>query len=258
MPSARVLTPPRRVALAGLLAIGLLATPLWVPALHLDDPSYTYERFEVVVDEEEGITYANESAVPSNRQLSDRLGCTHTFNDFRLCGFERQLRDNGTVPSGWYTSRTGSGYFSEAARYQYLQFNGTTYEALTWVNESRTNEGGSFSLDLTLEPRDRETVLEAISRDATEATALDVDPTIVDAAVDGSARSHEEIDVPATVFAVQDGFYRVHVTEESNPAATGPLFNAILFWGGPLLGLGLLLRIRRYVDVQYTKPDDSR
>lgn len=251
MPSATALSSPRRVALAGLLAVALLGAPIWVPALHLDDPTYTYERLEVVVDEEDGITLVNDSTFPGSEQLSDRLGCTHPLEDYRLCGFERQLQDEGTVPSGWYTSNPGRGISSAWARYQYLQLNGTTYEAVTRVNESVTNENGLYSVDLALERVDHDAVLDAISRDTAETEALDVHPRVVDAAEEGSATSHEEIDVPATVFAVEDGYYRVYKADESGPAATGGALSALLYWGCPPLGVWILLHLRRYVDVRY-------
>lgn len=252
MPSTTLLSSLRRCAIAALLALGLIAAPLWVPALHLDDPTYEYERASVVIDESDGITYANESSPVVTERLSDDIGCLHSYFDYRLCAFERQLIGNTTVPSGWYTSNTDARIDSDWGQYRFVQLDGSTYQADTVVNESVTNENGRYRVDLTLEPVAPERVLDTVAVDPS-ADRSAVDPVVSEAAIEGAATSHRDIDVPATVLEPsEDSYYRVYQAGNSEPAPTGAALSALLFWGSPLVGIGILLLLTRYVDVRYS------
>lgn len=229
----------------GVLALALIAAPLWVPGLHLDEPTVTYERAEVVVDHGAGITYANDSIWPSRTPISEEIGCLRQ-DDYRTCNYEIYLQDsNATVPAGW-TNNPSMVINDDTKRYEFVQFSGETYRTAKVVNESVQDGNGFYRLELALEPVAPETVLSEIARPVDHpgqlASGRDVPDPVVEAARTGSATSREEVEVPPTVFEADDGrYYRVfHVgTMPASPAFA--LLEALLTVLSTATGLGIVL-----------------
>lgn len=245
------LSPLRRSLLLGLIGLGLLAAPLWVPALHLDDPTYTYERTEIVVDDEEGITYVG-GVGEQPRRLSDDIACTMPWDDYRTCALERQVLGNETIPSGVYTSNPNSTDPTITdGRYRYVQLDGSTYEPRAVVNRSVQNDAGSHELYLDLDPIPPEAVLDDVARDVSS-ERLDVPPAVREAARTGSATSHTVRDVPPTPIHVEgEGYYGVSIADQTDPTPMGQALGILLPIVCPFFGLFPLYRAATTVEIRY-------
>lgn len=248
MPSSGLLTRGRRVTLLAILALGLLAAPLWVPATDLGEPTFTYERAEVVVGEE-GITYANESYSTFSMAISDEIACTGGLHDYRACAFERHLQTNGTIPSGWYASNPDAPFYDGRGAYRFVQLDGSSFETVSVVNTSVRNDQGGYRIDLALEPVSHTEALESVSRDV-DAEGADLPAVVTEAAREGTARSRREVDVPPQLIAVNDRYYRVYRADHSEPGPIVGVLSAVVVFGGPLVGVGYLLRLRRMVELR--------
>lgn len=245
-----MLTPRHRDALLALLAIGLLATPLWAPTDDLGDDTYTYERAQVVVDDEDGISYADEPRVRGIGPISEELGCSTEFPS-RTCAFERLLVENETVPTEIYTTTTGSTTLPSTDRYRYVQIDGDAYATRYVANESVTNAQGLYRIDLALEPVSAEDVLERISVDAT-AEYGDVPDVVAEAAREGSATSHREVTVPQMPIRLDDGtYYRVYLSERSSSDVDPRLLNVVFDVSSVTIGLLVLHALSRRFEVSY-------
>lgn len=245
--------PLHRSLLLALLGLFLLAGPLWIPLFHLDDPTYTYERTEVVVDAEEGITFA-ETDRPEPRYLSEDIACTQPFRDARICALERLVRSNETVPSGIYTTNPNlSSHSISGGRYQYVQLDGTTYEPTLVPNRSVRNDEGLTRLDLALErvpPRDAlRAVAINISADA------DVPAVVRSAARTGSATTHRDVEVPRNPLEVEAGeYYVVTIGDRSDPVRTAVALAVLGPLIAPFFGLFLLYRAWNSLELRYVGP----
>lgn len=175
MPSDSRITAFHRDMLLAVVALTLLVAPLWVPAINIGDPTYTYERAQIVLDDEDGITYANETE----------------------------------------------------------------------------NDAGLYRLDLALEPASPADVLRAVSRDVS-AEHVDVAPVVVEAAKEGEATSHHEVEVPQTPMRLDDGtYYRVYTAESSDVAPMAQFLRIVLPIAGPLIGLFIVFRLFQRIEVTY-------
>lgn len=238
------------------VGLALLAAPLWVPALHLDDPTVTYERAEVVTDDGEGIHFANESISGRARPISDEIACTDTWNEYRICAYERYLLGNVTIPSGWYTSSTDSPREYQQRRSEFVQLGGTTYRPSLVVNESVQNARGMYRIDLSLESVPLERALDEVARDP-DTERPRIDPVVREAAKTGVATTHRDIEDLATVFEADDGsYYRVYRAGSTLPNGVLSLLEPLLVVILPGLGLGVLLGIGS--DVRASPTEDGR
>lgn len=251
MPDDRFLTPLRRDAALVVVAIGLLAAPLWVPALHLSDPDVRYERTEVVTDGS-GIEYANETAVPSGTPISDEIACSDAW-EMRPCAFERLLLENRTVPTRVRSTSPGKTepIPTDRYRYQYVRIDDAIYEP-TYVANGSARRDGTSPVELGLERVAPEEALRSVSRPVSSEDA----PSAVAAAVrSGDTRTAHEIDVPATPIRVEEdgdeAYYRVYEAERSDPVPARGTFVSMLTVLAPLPGLWLLWRLSRRIDVTY-------
>ncbi|QHS16159.1 hypothetical protein GWK26_02770 [haloarchaeon 3A1-DGR] len=274
MSSTDRLTPRRRDALRAVVALALLAGPLWIPALHLGDPTYRYERAQIT-DDESGIAFENESAVPAGTILSEEIVCAGTSS--RACAFERHLARNNTVLTGIYSSTAGTGTSSFALApdgYDYVQINGTVYETATVANRSRVYvvangtvyekgkapedadaSGDLYRVELSLQRVPPAEVLSRVSRD------VDTVPSpIARAARTGTGVAHRDLDVPETpIRTADDAYYRVYLAGQRETDGLARLDTALSI-GTPIAGLIVLARLRRRVELTYvgTAGSDDR
>jgi len=234
------LTPRRRDAVLVVLALALLAAPLWVPTLHLADPTYRYESIAVE-------TNGTEMALASDPEkygvgISDRVVCA-SGEGSRSCIFERYAANN-TVPTGIYSGNPDSLLRDYGhRRYQFVLLGGTVYETVYRANESVTDEYGTRR-DVGLEPVEATRALSFVAVDADEVT-----PPVREAARTGVAHGHVE-DVPDTPVRLgEDAYRRVYVANVTYPPDYNEGTESLLRFGGPLVGLGLLAWLRTRVDV---------
>lgn len=242
MPTDGPLTPARRDALLVIVALGLLAAPLWVPALHLDDPQYRYESVAVETDGAR-MGFATEPTDPL-LGISDRIACAGERWG-RACVFEHYVAANNTVPTRIFASRE-RGFRDDVLshRYDYVWLNGTVYRVGAAPNDTVTGHGG-HRLDLALRPVAADRALDFVSVDADE-----VPPPVRRTARTGTATGYVE-DLPSTTIELDDGTYRrVHIANTSYPADHESGTESLLTFGLPLVGLGLLGRSWRRFDVE--------
>lgn len=248
--SSGVLTPFRRTLLWVVVAVVLLASPVAVSAMNVSETTYTYERAEVVVDDEDGITYAGDPDLYSIH-LSEDIGCS-TPADTRTCAFERHLVSNATVPTEMYATNPSAAihmFDLGLERYRYVQLDGSVYEPTYVVNQSVRNDDGSYRVDLALESADATDALRDVSIDASNERA-DVPSVVVEAAREGSASADHEVGVPQTPIRVDDGtYYRVHQSDRSDPEPMMPVYGTALSIVGPLAGLSILYRLCQRLEV---------
>lgn len=256
MPDGSRLRSLRAYGLVLAVGLTLIAAPLWVPALHLDDPTVTYERAEIVANADEGVHHADESRAGRATPISDEIGCTDMQNDYRICGFERYLLGDVTVPSGWLTTNPNRTTDYQTHRFQFVQIEGQTYRPATVVNESVQRGNGMYRIDLTLESVPPKRALDAVARNP-DAERPPVDPVVREAAATGTATSHRDIDDLATVFEVGNGtYYRVYRAGSTPPIGLIAIFDPLLTVFLPGLGLGTLLVIGS--DVRTPPPDGDQ
>jgi len=218
VPSESPLTALQRDALLAVVALALLTAPLWLPATGLGTETYVYERAEVVIDDENGIAYANDTGVPLGTAVSEEIACTTAWA-IRPCAFERYLAANNTVPSEVYTSNPGSDRSVPVEPYGYAQADGVVYETAYVANRSARNDDGMYRLDLALEPVAADEALRSVSIDAS-AEYADTPPVVVEAARDGTAIASREIEVPQTPIRLDDGA-TIGSTRRGRPIRTG-------------------------------------
>lgn len=236
------------VVLLAVLAVGLIAGPLWVEVLHLDDQVYRYERAAVTTQGGtiDYATDANDPGVP----ISEQVACTGAITS-RACYLERSLTGNSTAPTSRYTSGNVSGSAVESD-YRYVAGDGATYRVIAVLNRSQgyvvengsvrpvdadsgSNEDVLYRVELALEQVSPETVLDRVTVDVD-----DVDSPVRTAARTGSVRTHSPVDVPATPVELDDGStYRVYLAAQHDPPATGRTAVVLLRYVAPLVGLAL-------------------
>lgn len=269
MPSTTLLTPRRRDALSVLVALVLLAGPVWIPAFHLTDPTYRYERTRVAVDGS-GVAFVNASDVPAGTALSDDIACAGSSS--RACAFERHLARNHTVLTGIYSTDPGERtdpFATAPDRYEYVQIDGTIYEPITVANLSRVyvvangtvyqkgtappgvdTSGDLYRNELSLRPASPAEALADVSRGLDEVPA-----PIRRAARSGTGVAHREVSVPRTPIRTEDGtYYRVYLASQRESFDGRAPVEMLLVVGTPIVGLALLYRLRDRVEIIYTGP----
>lgn len=243
-----------RDVLLAVIALALLSTPVWVSAANVGEPTYTYERAQVVLDSEDGIAFANDSAVSRRVSISDDIGCSNYW-DVRPCAFERYLAANNTVPTGIHSTNPDATHLGFAEeRYRYVQINGTVYEVAYETNRSVQNDDGLYRVELALEPTSADDALRAVSRKAS--TERGVPKVAVEAAEEGEATSNREVEVPQTPLRLDDGtYYRVYETASDRPTNGEQTLQSGLSVFGPVVGLLVLYHLSRRVEVTYVGPE---
>lgn len=257
MPSDSGLTARRRDLLLAVVALALLAAPVWVPAVNVGEPTYAYERVQIVADDEDGIAYVDETDVPPRIAISDDVACSNAW-EVRPCAFERYLASNETIPTEVYTNNPDAPQTIPVERYRYALIDGDVYETAYVANRSVQNDDGLYRIDLALEPASAEDVLRTVSLDAS-AEYVDAPSVVVEAATEGRATAHHEAEVPRTPLRLDDGrYYRVYEAGSSEPSPFGRLLRTGFPTVGPLVGLGLAVHLSRRVEVTHVGDDGDR
>lgn len=272
MPSSTRLTPPQREAVGAILAVILIAGPVWIPALHLDDPTYRYERARVTADGGT-LAFANASGVPAGTMVSDEIACSGSPS--RVCAFERQLTRNHTVLTEIYSTHPGERTNAFAVghdRYDYVRIDGVVYETITLANRSRvyvvadgtvyrageapdgiSTSGDVYRNELSLRQVSPAAALADVSRDAESVSA-----PIRRAARTGVGVANRERSVPRTPIRTADGaYYRVYLDDRRQPVVENGWVETLLVIGAPTVGLLVLFRLRRRVEITYVGPSDD-
>lgn len=246
MSSDGLLSPRRRDAVLALIALALLAGPLWAPSLHVGDSHYRYDRAEVTVNGT-GIEYATASDSVHVPAISEEIACSG-HREVRPCAFERLLLDNLTVPTEVYTNNpfsSGSTWIYD--RYRYVLLNGTVYEP-THVPNRSVRRDGLYRLDLDLRRVPPERALRSVSVTAEEASS-----TVAEVARTGETSVRHRLDPPATPIRLDDGtYYRVYrVAGPREASLTARLLGFLLTYATPLAGLYVVADLSRRVRVTY-------
>jgi hypothetical protein len=255
MPGTAFLTPKQNDALLVLVGVILLASPAWVAALHVGEPTYHYERVQVVVDDEEGLTYARDDPEFIGLPISTEIGCSIP-HEVRACAFERHLLDNHTVPTEVYTNNPDLDTVrSYGIRYRYVTINGTAYRSAQVPNRSVQREDGLYRVDLGLRRVPMERALRAGSLNATF-DREQIPSAVYRAAVSGESTAPRRVDVPEMPIRLDDGeYYRVYYEERTEAPGFLQLLEWIFTYVGPLVGLGILIRVSGRVAVIYVGDD---
>lgn len=248
-----VLTPFRRDLLLAVAALIFLASPVGVLATNISETTYTYERVEVVVDDEDGITYAGNPDLYESH-LSEDIGCS-VPQDARVCAFERQLVANGTVSTGTTNYPPPSPMFDVGIdRYQYVQIDGSVYEPTYVVNRSAQNDDG-YRIDLALNSTSAQDALRDVSID-TSSGGGETPSVIVEAAERGTASADRKVEIPQTPIRVgDDTFYRVYWAGENEPAPLGPYYGVAISLSGPIVGIAIIYRLTHRFEITHLGKD---
>lgn len=238
------------------VALIFLASPVGVLATNISETTYTYERVEVVADDEDGISYAGDPDFHelSEIHLSEDIGCS-VPQDARVCAFERQLVANGTVSIGTTNFPPPSPMFDVGIdRYQYVQIDGAVYEPTYVVNRSVQNDDG-YRIDLALNSTSAQNALRDVSIDASAGSG-DTPSVIVEAAKRGTASADHKAEIPQTPIRVGDGaFYRVYLADENQPTPLGPYYGVAISFFGPIAGLSIIYRLTHRFEITHLGKD---
>lgn len=247
-------SPLLRDVLLRLLVLGLLTAPLWVTVVDIDEPTHTYDRTEVVVNDTR-IEYADRGPLRGHGRLSDDIKCTgfDPFIDNRACALERQLADGGSAPSRIYATRVVGGDPSVLeADYRYVQVEGAVYRAAAESNTSAQRMNGLYRVDATLEPVDADIALSDVSLEPDHVPSV-----VAKTARGGPTTSENEVDVPETPIELDDGtYYRVYLQSSSNePPLIENRFSGFLpfliTFAPPFVGMYILIRLPRQFEISY-------
>lgn len=251
-----ITAPLHRDLLVGILALGLLAAPLWIGAVNIGEPTYTYDRTAVTTTDT-GIEYADPDAVPHDTPISHHIGCAGWGGDLRACSFERYLLEEESVPTDVYGTNPNSTSVPSvllADYYRYVQIESTIYEPTYVTNTSAQRGDGMYRLDLALEPADPDDVLYWVSLDGDSVPSV-----VADTAREGTTTTTEEAAVPETPIRLDDDtYYRVYQERITNePSARESRLSSFLTYVPPFIGLYIVVRLSRRIDVTYVGKDSD-
>lgn len=248
MTSDDLFTPQRRDLI---LALALLAGPLWAPVLHLGQPTYTHKRARVVVGGDDGLKYASRTGTLVTTPISVEIGCSIP-EDARTCAFERYLANNHTVRLGASSDNPNlTEQWPGYNRYQYVLVNGSAYVPVATPNRSASNGGGWYPLDLALRPVPLDDAIRYVSLNAT-AQSAQIPPPVLEAATEGVGHAHEQVDVPQTPIRVANGtYYRVYDAGRTDPTVLSSAADFLLTYVAPAVGFFSLLFLSGRVTVTY-------
>jgi len=235
--------------LLALFALVLLLSPVWVAVANISETTYTYERAEVVGNEDSGITYEGDPPL-EDKYISADIGCS-VPQDTRVCAFERYLLSNETIPTETYTNNPAAPFDVGINRYQYVQINGSVYDPGYVGNRSAQRDDGLYRLDLALEPASATDALRQVSIDVSTESD-DVPPVAIQAARQGSATSDQEVKIPQTPLLVDgDTYYRVYLASQNEPGQMESVLGSGLSIAGPLVGLYVGFRLFGRIEIRY-------
>lgn len=234
----------RDICLA-VFALSLLVTPVWLPLVDLNEPSYEYDRAQV------GPPDGTEFSGPIGFS-EDIVDCTRPPFPRRVCAFEADVLDESVPVDEYGRWRLDPGFAREDDEYEYVQLRDAIYEP-TFVTNSSASDDRQKRTEMTLEPVDPETVLEDVAIDVSDDT---LSPVVATTARDGPTTTRERIDVPENPIALADGtYYRVYLAETEAPRSLEGHLEFLLTYHAPVAGFFGLVFLSRRVDVSYVGDD---
>lgn len=247
-------SPKVRDLLLAVAVLCLLAAPLWVPVLELDDRTHQYERVELSTANGTIELEASDSFTRRHQEpVSDRIACFGEWNP-RPCGLEWLLLQEGGAPSFIYTSNPDSSLPLLGDPYDFVRLNGSVYETSWAPNESAQRSDGYYSLELRLEQVPPEAALRDV---AAPADASNLPGVVKRAARTGEATTHDAVTAPPTPVRTDDGsYYRVYETGSSAPPTSQKALDNVLTFGGPLFGLLGLLSVSRRFELVHVASEE--
>lgn len=245
--------PLHRDLALGLIALGLLAAPLWIGLLPVGNSIYEYDRAQVTTTDD-GIEYVDRPDVPPETPISDAIECPRWNGDVRACAFEVYLLEEAdSVPTGIHGSSTSITSVFES-HYRYVQIDGAVYETSYVTNESASPNNESGPIEAVLEPADPDAVL------SRESIAVDDDrlaPVVAETVRNGPTTARADVDLPQSPIALEDGtYYRVHRVR--GPIQLRLVERVLVFaltYVAPVGGLLVLARLSRRVEISYVGDD---
>ncbi|EMA46561.1 hypothetical protein [Halobiforma nitratireducens] len=230
------LSPLQRDLLIAALAVVLVTAPLWVGVFGLSEPGVSYERAEVVTDNDT-IEFQG-GPVHGSVPISEDVACSGSIlYETRTCSFEAQLTDGETVPTGVRTSGTATHGFPYE-EYRYVQVDDAVYETAYTVEEDPGDDMNQ--VHAALEHVDPDDVLESVSIAAEHSTLSEV---VREALENGEAQTRGEVDVPETPIETDDGYYRVYQSGTTQPSQRDEAVRSLAWFGGPIVGLLLFYHL---------------
>ncbi|ELK56054.1 hypothetical protein D320_01278 [Haloferax sp. BAB-2207] len=209
------------------LAVLLIFTPLWGPALGLTGPTYTYESAEIRVED-------NRLVVPDRDARSelwhgiDGFACSVGSSVTRYCALEAATLNGTLAVDHPDVQSSSSGHLDVEERY--LAY----YDGRVFERES-TWEDGRYVLSTARVPA--AAALDEVARPP------DRYPTAWTAIEDGSGTADREpwpTDAGARVFEVDGDYYLVYRTGVDHPLPSSPAAEEALTWFAVVLGSAML------------------
>ncbi|CQR50835.1 MULTISPECIES: hypothetical protein [Haloferax] len=208
------------------LAVLLIFTPLWGPALGLTGPTYTYESAEIGVED-------NRIVVPDRDARSglwygiDGFACSLGSSVTRYCALEAATL-NGTLTVDHPDVKFGSGHL-DADELYLVYYDGRVFEReSTWEDGryvlSTARVSAAAALDHLARPPDQY-------------------PTAWAAIEDGSATADHELwstGAGARVFELDGDYFLVYRTAVDRPLPSSPAAEEALTWFAVVLGSAML------------------
>lgn len=220
------------------LALSLIASPAWAPAVLWISDGYEYESTEVIATDT-GLEFADPSAVPDGVPISDEIACSGTLID-RTCALERTVVDGGPQPLGIVTENVEADDRIVDPPYRFVQLDRTIYRI---GYDLGAEEEDGFPVLANASPAIPDAALHAVAVDEEDAPR-----TAVEAAEEGEAVADGPINVPNHPIAMDDGSHRrVYLVEEGPRGANSPLIYAVFF--GLTLGITILFSLSRKVRI---------
>ena len=229
--------PPTRRELTVLLALLLIAVPIWAPPLDVTGPDYRYQAAELST--QDGKLAVD---VPDGDPLdgAEGIDCFHRSFDFpRRCLYDGGALDgnvtgvnpnvlgvSGPAAAGELTRRTGD---------EYVMLGDVIYRRTTTFVDANASVG--LTVELGVERVDPSTALEDVAHE-------EVSDAARTAIEDGSVTTNEPIADANAVLAVDDSYYVVYRDGRPTTISERPGVERVLEALSVALGAGLLLRRR--------------
>lgn len=231
--------PPTRRELTMLLALPLVAVPIWAPPLDVTGPDYRYEVAEL--SDEDGKLAVD---LPESGYIVDVDGidCVDRSFEFpRRCLYDGAIDANVTGVNPAIVGVSGPSAGDELTRRvgdEYVVLGDTVYrQSATFVS---ANESVGMVVELGVDRVDAATALEDVARDQQS-----VSDAAERAIREGTVTTSEPIENANVVLAVDDAYYVVYPDGRPTSLSEKPGVERALEAVSVAAGAGLLLRDRR-------------
>jgi hypothetical protein len=239
----------QKAAVVSLFAISLCAAPVVGTVIGTGEPVYTYERAEIVVDDNR-LAYEGEldelGVSPPATPLYEHIDCSYLFTPSRVCPLESYVLENGPIPTQEYSQDTNKSSFFDSPT-PYVFVGDALYRRTSSTNTSVTNEDGSYRVEIDLEPADPQRVREEM------AVSVDFDripPVIAETVREGKVRSTDDAPTSAFPVVAKDGsYYSVLKTESAEPPYESGL--PPILWLGPPGGVAVFVWLWSRAEISF-------